>query len=108
METPTTKQPLYIIPMMNYLNGQFVDLCRFQAEKFIFTVQVNEQRHKIFQVVFGKSDGSLYITFPYFFSQKGFLSVATFPMHIPVKSHTESGACRTARGRKSAVVGIVP
>jgi ubiquinone/menaquinone biosynthesis C-methylase UbiE len=29
-------------------------------------------------------------------------------LHIPVKSHTESGACRTARGRKSAVVGIVP
>ena len=29
-------------------------------------------------------------------------------MHSPVKSHTESGPCRTVRGGKSAVVGIVP
>jgi hypothetical protein len=31
-----------------------------------------------------------------------------FDMHIPVMSHTESGPCRTVRGEKSAVVGIVP
>jgi hypothetical protein len=29
-------------------------------------------------------------------------------MHIPVMSHSESGPCRTVRGGKSAVVGIVP
>ena len=29
-------------------------------------------------------------------------------VHIPVKSHTESGPCRTVMGGKSAVVGIVP
>lgn len=28
-------------------------------------------------------------------------------LHIPVKSHTESGPCRTVRVGKSAVVGIV-
>lgn len=73
------KHPFFVMPMINHLTGQRVDLYRFQAEKFIFTVQIREKRHKIFQVVFGKSDGSLYITFPYFNSQKGFLSTATFP-----------------------------
>jgi hypothetical protein len=29
-------------------------------------------------------------------------------LHSPVMSHTESGPCRTVRGGKSAVVGIVP
>jgi hypothetical protein len=29
-------------------------------------------------------------------------------MHNPVMSHTESGPCRTVRGEKNAVVGIVP
>jgi len=29
-------------------------------------------------------------------------------LHIPVMSHSESGPCRTVRGGKSAVVGIVP
>jgi len=28
-------------------------------------------------------------------------------MHISVKSHSENGPCRTARGEKNAVVGIV-
>lgn len=79
MKNTQPNNQLHVIPMMNYLNAQRVDLCRFQAEKFVFTVQVNEQRHKVFQVVFGKSDGSLYITFPYFHTQKGFLSTATFP-----------------------------
>ena len=37
-----------------------------------------------------------------------FLGAIVVSLHIPVKSHTESGACRTARGRKSAVAGIVP
>jgi menaquinol-cytochrome c reductase iron-sulfur subunit len=30
------------------------------------------------------------------------------PLHISVKSHTEIGPCRTVRGEKNAVVGIVP
>jgi hypothetical protein len=29
-------------------------------------------------------------------------------LHISVKSHTEIGPCRTVRGEKNAVVGIVP
>jgi integrase len=29
-------------------------------------------------------------------------------VHISVKSHTEIGPCRTVRGEKNAVVGIVP
>jgi hypothetical protein len=68
--------------MINYLTLQSVQLRRFQAEKFIFTIQVNNRRHKIFQVVFGKSDGSLYITFPYFQAQNGFVSIGTIPRFI--------------------------
>lgn len=67
------------MPMINYLTWQKINVQRFQAERFVFTVQVRNERHKIFQVVFGKSDGSLYVTFPYFHTQKGFVSIGTFP-----------------------------
>jgi len=36
------------------------------------------------------------------------LVIRFFRLHKSVKSHSEIGACRTVRGEKSAVVGIVP
>src|SRR6266498_3407425 len=42
------------------------------------------------------------------FSGSILLFIASICMHIPVMSHSESGPCRTVRGGKSAVVGIVP
>lgn len=49
---------------------------RFQAERFVFTIQVNKVRHKVFQVIF-ETDGSLYVTFPYFDINEGIVSTGT-------------------------------
>ena len=42
------------------------------------------------------------------YTDRIFISPEPCHVHIPVKSHTESGPCRTVMGGKSAVVGIVP
>ncbi len=67
---------------INYLTYKKVYVNRFQSKKFVFTVQRGIKRHKIFQIVFGKSDGSLYVTFPYFQNQKGILSTGTIPRFL--------------------------
>jgi hypothetical protein len=55
------------------------EIRRFQAERFVFTVEAKDNRYKVFQVFFGKSDGSLYVNFPYFSLTHGIASLATVP-----------------------------
>lgn len=52
---------------------------RFQSERFIFSVKSGAIQHKIFQVAFGNSDGSLYVFLPYFAISEGILSEGTIP-----------------------------
>jgi len=72
-------QPILSMRLVNYLSWEKAEIKRFQAERFVFTVQVENQRYKIFQVFFGKSDGSLYVTFPYFDIDEGIVSIGTIP-----------------------------
>ena len=71
-------QPILHVPLTNYLTLEKADLRRFQAERFIFTVQAGSNRYKICQILFGKSDGTVYVTFPYFDIKEGIASVGAF------------------------------
>lgn len=79
MEKPKF-QPILKFPLTNYLTWEKAELRRFQSERFIFTVQTNNVRHKICQVFFGKSDGTIYVTFSYFDTKEGIASIGT---HTP-------------------------
>ncbi len=84
MSKPTQVQcdhfdPILSIPMVNYLSRKKSEIRRFQAERFVFTVKVEGNRYKIFQIVFGRKDGSLYVTFPYFDINQGIVSIGTLP-----------------------------
>ncbi len=46
-----------------------------RSERIIVTIQVGAERHKAFQLFFGR-DRSLYVDFPYFRHREGILSVA--------------------------------
>ena len=69
--------PVLIVPLKNFVTFKSAEIKRFQSERFIFTVQVNNIRYKICQVFFGKSDGSIYVAFPYFKVKVGIASVGT-------------------------------
>lgn len=71
-------QPILKIPLRNYLTSEKAELRRFQAERFIFTVQSGVTRYKICQIFFGKSDGTIYVTFPYFGIKEGIANVGMF------------------------------
>jgi hypothetical protein len=73
---------LLTIPLVNYITWEKAEIKRFQAERFVFTIQAKDNRYKVFQVFFGKSDGSLYINFPYFSINHGIASLATVPAFL--------------------------
>jgi hypothetical protein len=53
----------------------------FRSEIVVLSIKANGSRHKILQLLFG-SDGSLYVTFPYFKHSEGILAVATIPAGV--------------------------
>lgn len=55
-----------------------VKLSAIRSERAICTVNIGEQRSKVFQVFFGR-DGSLFVSFPYFRHRTGILAAATIP-----------------------------
>lgn len=75
-------QPILRVPLTNYLTWEKAELSRFQSERFIFTVQSGSVRHKICQILFGKSDGSIYVAFPYFDIKEGIASIGTFTPNL--------------------------
>jgi len=70
-------QPVLNIPLKNLRTLEEAALRRFQSERFIFTVQIEKNRYKVCQIFFGKSDGTLYVTFPYFQIKEGIASICT-------------------------------
>jgi len=85
-------EPVLSMPLVNYLSWEKAEIRRFQSERFVLTVQVEDKRYKIFQIVFGKKDGSLYVTFPYFDMNEGIVSVGTIPALL-AKSQVDLKSC---------------
>jgi len=50
-----------------------------QSELFIVTVRTPSGLRKVFQLIFQKRDGSLFVNFPYFERTDGLLSLVTWP-----------------------------
>lgn len=75
--------PIVIRRFTNSLTYEKVEIRRFQSERFVFTVQLGNTRYKTFQIIFGKSDGSIYVNFPYFDFTEGILSEVTYPGYLP-------------------------
>jgi len=71
--------PILDVTVTNNLTRVKKTIKRFQSERFVFTVEVEAKRYKVFQIFFGKSDGSLYISFPYFDNSEGILGIGTLP-----------------------------
>lgn len=54
-----------------------LNLPAFVSERFVITVEVGDDRRKLFQLLFGKKDGSLFVSFPYYKETVGLLTLAT-------------------------------
>lgn len=74
--------PIYAIQLTNHLTSEKAEINRFQSERFVFTVQTESVICKTFQIIFGKSDGSLYVSFPYFDIAQGLVSIGTIPKFL--------------------------
>lgn len=56
----------------------------YQSKKFIFAVEdLIGNRHKVLQVLFGKKDGTVYATFPYFKYKQGLITRVRLPTSHP-------------------------
>ena len=56
----------------------------FRAERYVITVEVNTHRYKLLQFMFRKTDGSLFITFPYYEHSEGIVSLIIWtPQNVP-------------------------
>lgn len=68
--------------LLSRIQSYIVDKTRvtmnpFRSEKYVVTIGVGQNRHKVLQIVFGQKDGSLFVTFPYYQHSEGLVSVAT-------------------------------
>ena len=54
----------------------------FRSQKFIITVSDDKIKYKIFQIIFSRNDGSIFINFPYYRYSEGIASIATIPSNI--------------------------
>jgi hypothetical protein len=52
---------------------------RFQSRRFVFAVRFPDQWRKVFQVIFSRSDGSLFVNVPYSSIKHGIVSEGTLP-----------------------------
>ena len=56
--------------------------CRAQdlrSQRFVVCIECGADRHKVFQCQFAKSDGSVFINFPYFRHKEGLVSLVAWP-----------------------------
>jgi hypothetical protein len=60
---------------------QLVDCHR--SERYIIAVQTASHRSKVFQIMFQKKDGSLFINFPYYEHNEGIVSLITWSPNNP-------------------------
>ena len=49
----------------------------FVSERFVITLETASDRRKVFQLLFRKNDGSLFVNFPYYKHTRGLLTLAT-------------------------------
>jgi hypothetical protein len=54
-------------------------LVYLSTERYIVTVHIAQDTHKVFQICFNKKDGSLQLNFPYFAHKEGILSEIKIP-----------------------------
>lgn len=54
-----------------------MDIPAFVSERFIITVEIGGERRKLFQILFRRTDGSLFVAFPYYAETCGLLTLAT-------------------------------
>jgi hypothetical protein len=64
------------------LTWKRAELIRYQSKQFVFIVQVDSNRYKVLQVLFGP-DGSLYVSFPYFDNNQGIVSIGALSELFP-------------------------
>lgn len=63
----------------------------FVSERFVITVKAGNVRKKLFQIMFQKKDGSMFVAFPYYKDTTGILTLstlnanATYPAKLPLK-----------------------
>jgi hypothetical protein len=56
-----------------------MDTVPFRSEKYVVAVGTGHRRYKALQIIFGKRDGSMFVSFPYFKYARGLVSVVTSP-----------------------------
>ena len=54
-----------------------MDIPAFVSERFVITVETAQERRKVFQILFLRKDGSLFVAFPYYVNSSGLLTLAT-------------------------------
>ena len=54
-----------------------MDLVAFSSERLVIGVETPTMQKKVFQIIFSKRDGSLYLGFPYYKHSDGLLTLAT-------------------------------
>ncbi|MBM3156464.1 MAG: hypothetical protein FJ004_04180 [Chloroflexi bacterium] len=54
-----------------------MDIAAFISERFVITVETVQERRKLFQILFQRTDGSLFVAFPYYAKTRGLLTLAT-------------------------------
>jgi hypothetical protein len=65
-----------LIRQLRRLGRSQMEVNAFRSRQVVVTINADQHRHKIFQILFGK-DGSLYVTFPYFAHTMGILAEVT-------------------------------
>ena len=59
----------------------------FRSERYVITVEGSSRRYKLLQLMFRKTDGSLFVTFPYYEHSEGIVSLITWtPEKVPPTS----------------------
>ena len=56
-----------------------MSLKTIQSERVIVTTKIGANTYKLFQIIFSKKDGSIFINFPYYKNTKGLISKVNFP-----------------------------
>lgn len=58
-----------------------MDIPAFVSERFVITIETASDRRKVFQLLFRKKDGSLFVSFPYYKHTVGLLTYVTLKAH---------------------------
>lgn len=82
MNQQNNYKPLLLQSFTNYLTWRKATIKRFQGLRFVFTIQMDKECYKMFQIVFGQKDGAVYVNLPYFQETSGIVAAATLPPFV--------------------------